>query len=264
MKATSQSNYKRESMLSAEGDHLPDNLIELPHLLLKKCLAGAEGFRLRNKRPFVVITYAQSLDGSIATQNRLPIHLSGSESSVLTHQIRASCDAVLIGIGTLLADDPQLTVRLVEGGNPQPIILDTRLRTPLNAKLVKRSDRASWIINEKDNKDSRVRALIEAGAKPVCCATATDGRIDLHALMTILAKKRINSIMVEGGAKVITSFVNSQLADLFIITVAPRLVGGLSVIDPGEMKFGSDLRLGQVSYQRLGDDLIIWARPGWK
>jgi 3,4-dihydroxy 2-butanone 4-phosphate synthase/GTP cyclohydrolase II len=258
-----QSKSKRKLLLSVDGDTLPDRMIKFPHQHLENCLSRAKGFCAKNNRPFIIISYAQSVDGSIASRNRMPIHLSGPESSVLTHQIRAGCDAILIGIGTLLADDPQLTVRLVESRNPQPIILDTHLRTPLNAKLVKRSDLTSWIINEKRNTGSRARALIKAGAEPVCCATAEGGRIDLHALMAILAKKRVNSIMVEGGAKVITSFVNSRLVDQFIITVSPRLVGGLHAVDSGETKFKPDLRLAHISYQRLSDDLIIWARPEW-
>jgi GTP cyclohydrolase II len=258
-----QSKSKQKLMLSVDGDNSADRMINFPHQHLENCLARAKGFCTKNSRPFIIISYAQSVDGSIASRNRLPIHLSGTESSILTHQIRAGCDAILIGIGTLLADDPQLTVRLVESRNPQPIILDTHLRTPLNAKLVKRSGLTSWIINEKNDTDSRAQALAKAGAEPVRCTTAEDGRIDLHALMAILAEKRVNSIMVEGGAKVITSFVNQRLVDQFIITVSPRLVGGLHAVDSGEMKFKPDLRLAHISYQRLGDDLIIWARPDW-
>jgi 3,4-dihydroxy 2-butanone 4-phosphate synthase/GTP cyclohydrolase II len=268
-----QSNSRQKTKASARRRILTDEKTEFSHRPadriksikdFKACLSRANDFRIKNKRPFVTISYAQSVDGSIASRNRLPIQLSGPESSVLTHQIRASCDAVLIGIGTLLADDPQLTVRLVDGSNPQPIILDTRLRTPLSAKLVKRSDPASWIINEKDNRSDRTRALKNAGASPIYCTTAKDGKIDLFALMAILYEKRINSVMVEGGAKVITSFVNLQLVDQFIITVSPRLVGGLQVIDSGEMKLESNLTLGKVNYQHLGDDLIIWARPVWQ
>ena len=134
---------KRKSMSPVDGDNSADRMIKFPHRNLENCLSGAKGFCTKNNRPFIIISYAQSVDGSIASRSRLPIHLSGTESSVLTHQIRAGCDAILIGIGTLLADDPQLTVRLVESRNPQPIILDTHLRTPLNAKLVKRSDLTS-------------------------------------------------------------------------------------------------------------------------
>ena len=231
---------------------------------LKACLSRAEAFRASHNRPFITVSYAQSVDGSIACDNRLPIQLSGPESAVLTHQIRAASDAILIGIGTLLADDPRLTARLAKGSNPQPIILDTHLRTPLSARLVTQSDLSPWIINAKDNHSNQIEALKNAGATPLPCGTAQDGKIDLHALMAMLAQMQINSLMVEGGAKVITSFIHSRLIDQFIITVSPRLVGGLPVIDANGLNLNTNLTLGHVSYQRLGDDLIIWTRPDWK
>ena len=230
---------------------------------LKACLSKAEAFRVRHNRPFVTVSYAQSVDGSIASKNRLPIQLSGPESAVLTHQIRAASDAILIGIGTLLTDDPRLTVRLAQGRNPQPIVLDTYLRTPVSARLVTQSDVSPWIIKSEDNHGKRMEALKKAGATPLPCATSRDGKIDLHALMAMLDEKQINSIMVEGGAKVITSFVRSQLIDQFIITVSPRLVGGLQVIDSNGLNLKTSLMLAYVSYQRLGNDLIIWTRPEW-
>jgi len=231
---------------------------------LESCLADANAFRIKNKRPFITVSYAQSIDGSIATRSRQPIGLSGRESAVLTHRIRACSDAVLIGIGTLLSDDPQLNVRLAAGSNPQPIVLDTHLRTPLNARLVKRPDARPWIINAEDNRGGQSLALAEAGSKPICCAASPDGKIDLQALMKILAAKQINSIMVEGGARVITSFVNCRLVDQFIVTVSPRFVGGLPVIDSEGRKFEPHLELAEVSYHQAGDDLIIWARPKWQ
>jgi GTP cyclohydrolase II len=230
---------------------------------LESCLAGAEAFRIKNNRPFITVSYAQSVDGSIATRSRQPIGLSGPESAHLTHQIRACSDAILIGIGTLLADDPELNVRLVEGSSPQPIILDTHLRTPLNARLMRRSDTRPWIINGEDNGGEQFLALQDAGSTPIRCAASRAGKIDLHALMKILTEKRINSLMVEGGARVITSFVNSRLVDQFIVTVSPRFVGGLPVIDSDGLQFATHLELAEVSYRHAGNDLIIWARPKW-
>ena len=85
---------------------------------LESCMTGTKAFRRRNGRPFITVSYAQSVDGSIATRNRQPIGLSGPESMLLTHQIRACNDAILIGIGTLLSDDPRLNVRFVDGKKP--------------------------------------------------------------------------------------------------------------------------------------------------
>jgi riboflavin-specific deaminase-like protein len=231
---------------------------------LESCLTGAEAFRIKHNRPFITVSYAQSVDGSIATRNRQPIGLSGPESAILTHRIRACSDSILIGIGTLLADDPQLDVRFVEGNSPQPIVLDTHLRTPLNARLVKRPDARPWIINAEDKQSRQSLALHDAGSKPICCTASPDGKIDLHALMKILTENQINSVMVEGGARVITSFVNSRLVDQFVVTLSPLFVGGLPVIDSDGLKFKTHLELSEVSYRHAGDDLIIWARPKWQ
>lgn len=267
-KCSKQNPEASDSSETSSGDsmpfaHLPGGRIDSIEDL-EFCLSGAQAFRIKNKRPFITVSYAQSVDGSIATRSRQPIGLSGPASLNLTHRIRACCDAILIGIGTLLADDPRLSVRLVEGSSPQPIILDTHLRTPLNAKLVKRSDTRPWIINAKNNPQILSQALQEAGSRLITCDTARDGRIDLHALMTILYEMQVNSIMVEGGARVITSLINSRLVDQFVVTVSPKFVGGLSVIDSAGLQSATHLELVEVSYRHLGEDLIIWGRPAWQ
>jgi 3,4-dihydroxy 2-butanone 4-phosphate synthase/GTP cyclohydrolase II len=230
----------------------------------KAQLKRAPDFRRQMKRPFVIISYAQSLDGSIAARNKTQVHLSGQASLVLTHHLRAISDVILVGIETVLADNPRLNVRRVEGNNPQPVILDTHLRIPIDSKLIRRSDMRSWIISGKNNAGDRSSALQHAGAKIFPCATTDDGKIDLEALMKILAAKRINTVMVEGGAKVITSFVNCNLVDQFIITITPKLMGGLQVIDNAGLKATPYLKLGDVGYQHVEEDLILWARPLWE
>lgn len=229
----------------------------------KTAIAEARQFREKSGRPYITISYAQSLDGSIATLNKKQMQLSGRESMLLTHQLRACCQSILVGIGTVLADNPSLTVRLVEGQNPQPIILDTHLRTPQDAMLVRRSDLSTWIVNGNHDGVHPDHALRKNGATLIGCRCDADGLIDLVALMNELARRNIDSVMVEGGARVITSFIKLGLADLFVITLAPRLVGGLSVIDTENFKAASYIQLKDVHYQRLGVDLIIWARPNW-
>lgn len=231
---------------------------------LKAQLLYAPQYRLKYNRPFITVSYAQSIDGSIASRKNKPIELSGPQSWRLTHQIRAACDAILVGIGTVLADDPQLSVRHVDGKNPQPIILDTRLRTPLNAKCVQRDDMRSWLINGNTDSIAKIRALDKVGAKTISCATGPDGKIDLWALMKQLTHRKINSLMVEGGARVITSFVNAKLVDQFIITIAPKLVGGLQVLNSRGLEIAQFLDCEHVHYQQLGNDIIVWARPGWR
>ena len=231
---------------------------------LKTQLHYAAQYRVKYNRPFITVSYAQSIDGSIASRKNKPIELSGPQSWKLTHQIRAACDAILVGIGTVLADDPQLSVRHVDGKNPQPIILDTRLRTPLHAKCVQREDMRSWLINGNTDATAKARTFDKVGAKAISCATGPDGKIDLWALMELLTHRKVNSLMVEGGARVITSFVNAKLVDLFIITIAPKLVGGLQVLNSRGLEIAQFLNCEHVHYQQLGNDIIVWARPGWK
>jgi 3,4-dihydroxy 2-butanone 4-phosphate synthase/GTP cyclohydrolase II len=230
---------------------------------LKSRLAAAADFRASRGRPFVVLSYAQSVDGSIAGPKRERVRLSGPESMQLTYTIRALCDTILVGIGTVLADDPSLTVKQVPGKSPQPIVLDTRLRTPGKAALLHRPDARPWLIHGPEALPSQAQALIAAGAEPVPCVTGDDGRIHLGSLMRWLADHSVNSVMIEGGARVITSFIRNRLADRVVITISPRLLGGLPVIDAAAADGGLDLRLGDAFYQTLGRDFILWARPQW-
>jgi 3,4-dihydroxy 2-butanone 4-phosphate synthase/GTP cyclohydrolase II len=248
--------------VAGKSTHLLRSILSLEDL--REQMFTAAEFRVQRKRPFVIVSYAQSLDGSIATKSKNPILLSGQASMQLTHDIRASCDAILVGIGTVLADNPRLNVRLTKGKNPQPVVLDTRLRTPLDSHLVRRQDVSSWIVKAKGDWREKIKALQDAGATVISCDTDRQGKIDLRALMGLLAAREIDSIMVEGGAEVITSFVNEKLVDQFVITLSPKLVGGLQVIDKRGLGLSSYLRLDNVVYQPLDTDLIMWARPAWE
>jgi len=226
-------------------------------------LADAARFREKHGRPFVVLSYAQSVDGSIAGPNRERIRLSSPESMALTHEIRALCDGILIGIGTLLSDDPRLTVTHACGPHPQPVVLDTHLRTPPAARLVRRPDTRPWILHKPGLPESRAQVLQAAGAEPLPCSAGADGWIDLVSAMALLADRQVNRLMVEGGARVITSFIRQQVADLFIITISPQFVGGLPVLDADAAGGTVRLQFEEAFYQTMGRDLILWARPGW-
>lgn len=230
---------------------------------LKKCLTESDGFCRRRGRPFIALSYAQSLDGSIASRDRRQVQLSGATSMRLTHELRACFDAIMVGIGTVLSDNPKLTTRLVDGSNPQPVILDTRLRTPTNACLVQRKEAACWIVSGPESDGIKRDRLVSAGAAVLPCKTAPDGKIDLSALMDLLVARKVNNIMVEGGARVITSFLGARLVDQLIVTITPKLIGGLNAIDDRGPGISPFLRLGRVTYCQLGDDIIMWARPDW-
>ncbi|MBN1145794.1 MAG: RibD family protein [Anaerolineales bacterium] len=218
----------------------------------------ARDFRRAHGRPLVRLSYAQSLDGCLAARRGQPTALSGPEASRLTHRLRAAHDAILVGVGTVLADDPLLTVRLVSGENPQPVILDSRLRTPPGAKLIRPHPRPAWIATTAAADARRRAALQVAGVRLLEIAAETNGRVRLSALLERLASLGINSLMVEGGASVITSFLEARLADQFVITVAALFLGGLRAVEASEALSGDALRLQNTAYERLGDDLIIW------
>jgi riboflavin-specific deaminase-like protein len=211
----------------------------------------------------VTLSFAQSLDGSIATSNRKQLALSSHESMVLTHRIRAISDAIVIGINTLITDDPQLTVRLVEGPNPQPIVLDSNLRMPSTARLLTRSDQGCWLACIDSNSTQKSRRLQDLGAELLYCGADHTGRVNLLDLLSLLGQKGVKSIMVEGGSQVITSFIESRLVDKLIITIAPRLVGGLSALDRPALE-NSFVKLDSIAYQPCGPDLILWALPDWQ
>jgi riboflavin-specific deaminase-like protein len=224
----------------------------------------AEEFLAHHHRPLVTVSYAQSVDGSIATRNREQLRLSSSQSMILTHRIRAACDAIVIGINTLLVDDPQLTVRLAEGTSPQPIVLDSNLRIPLQARILDRTDHRCWLACADHSDPARIGAVEGRGAEVICCHRDRRNRVDLPNLLQLLGERGIRSVMVEGGGQVITSFIKARLVDQMIITIAPRLVGGLPVLDRPAVGNGSLLHLRSVTYQTCGPDIILWAQPQWQ
>lgn len=231
---------------------------------LEQCLAQISRGGRRTARPFVTVSYAQSLDGSIATKDRRPLQISGRASMILTHRLRTLFDGIMVGIETVLSDNPQLSVRLVEGPSPQPVVLDTHLRIPMGSRLLQRTDRRSWVASSQAGRTEKADALARAGVTILPCALDDYGRIDLFSLMDLLRDRGIDSLMVEGGARVITSFIRAGLVDLFVITVSPSMIGGLQVVNGNGAMPLRRLHLTGICYERLGNDMIIWARPHWQ
>lgn len=220
-------------------------------------------------RPLVTVCYAQSLDGSIAARRGSPLFLSSEDSFRFVHRLRAVCDGILVGIGTVLADDPQLTVRLVPGEHPQPIILDSALRFPRQARLMQRQGPRPWIFTARQPKAETVRQLENGGARVFTCQGEDSERIHLPALLEQLYELGIRNLMVEGGSRVITSFLQARLADYMVITLVPVFVGGLRALEqplftnhnnPPPVDTTGMPRLSRASYQMLGGDLVITGR----
>lgn len=229
---------------------------------IERLLADAKAYRLRVGRPLITLSYAQSLDGSIAARQGESTPLSGHEALILTHRLRAVHDAILIGVGTVLADNPRLTVRLVEGKNPQPIVLDSNLRLPLEAELL-RGEHSPWIATTEYADPDRQAALEAEGVRILKFPTDKSGQVSLPALLEYLADLEVNSIMVEGGARVITSFLSQLLVDQVVLTIAPIFMGGLSALEPESLLKESIPHLKNMGYEQLGKDLVVWGNLDW-
>lgn len=209
--------------------------------------------------PIITLTYAQSIDGCIAPIGGGTLQLSNPHTQRLTHQIRAVHDAILVGINTVLCDNPRLTVRLATGENPQPVVVDSRLRFPLDANLMRDPCVRPIIATGPDVCDDKAERLRSAGAQVIRIPLQEDGLIDFAHLFPRLKQMGYDSVMVEGGARVITNVLASRMADHLLLAIAPRLVGGMRAVHP----MNSLQRMPQlhdVHYQLMSGDVVVWGR----
>lgn len=211
-------------------------------------------------RCFVTISFAQSLDGSIAKERGETTLISGAESMHMTHRLRTFHKGILVGIGTVLADDPSLTVRLVEGEQPQPIILDSKLRFPTDAKLLRHPNRP-WICTTKSADPQKRQRLEALGVRVVPIECTPNGSLSLPHLLVFLRAQGIDNVMVEGGSRVISAFLQAQCADHIIVTIAPKLLGGLNAIE--HLSETNVPTLKEVQYQQCGSDMVLSAALVW-
>lgn len=216
-------------------------------------------------RPRVTLAYAQSLDGSIAARSGVPLLLSGTEAMHYAHQLRAAHDAILVGIGTVLSDDPRLNVRLTGGPSPRPIVLDSLLRCPLTARCLE-ANRRPIVATAECSPEKRRRELEAQGATVLTIPSCPDdaSHLDLAMLLKQLRAELIQSVMVEGGARIITSFLRARLVDRLVITIAPVFIGGLhSVVDLLADEAREFPRLQHATWQKLGNDWVLSGFPEW-
>ena len=217
-------------------------------------------------RPVVTLSYAQSLDGCLTVQRGHPTVLGGLEAMRLTHQLRAAHQAVLVGIGTIMADNPQLTVRLAEGRNPQPVILDTFLRIPQDANILKRTGDFPWIACGVAADETRREELAHKGVKLIPGPADEHGNLNLVVVLRQLLKLGIHSLLVEGGAQVITSFMTGRLVDQAVLTIAPIWFMGVPALErqvpksAGMNLLTSNPQLVEPIYETYGRDLVVWGK----
>ena len=208
-------------------------------------------------RPYVVIKYAQSVDGRIATSTGDSRWISGEAERALSHALRAACDAVLVGAGTIVADDPLLTVRLVGGASPRRVVVDSRLRLPLDAAIFG-GDAATMVLTTALG-DAQKRVFLQRRGVEVTDVASSEDGVDLVEAMAKLRRSGVESLLVEGGARVITSLLRKGLVDRIVVAVAPILLGSgtEAVGDLGVARVCDGLRLSNRSVHVFGDDIVM-------
>jgi 3,4-dihydroxy 2-butanone 4-phosphate synthase/GTP cyclohydrolase II len=212
--------------------------------------------RTRPDRPYVLVKYAQTLDGRIATASGDSKWISGEEERAVSHALRAACDAVLVGVGTVLADDPRLNVRLVPGASPLRVVLDSTLRTPSSALLLG-GEATTVVLTTERAAEGDVRRVREAGAG-VRVLPSGPGGVDLGAALRALRDDGVRTLMVEGGARVITSLLAAGLVDRLVVGTAPRIIGAgtEAVGDLGVARVAEGIVLRNRAVHVTADDIL--------
>lgn len=183
------------------------------------------------KRPAFTLSWAQTLDGRLATRSGSSQWISGDASLLMTHRLRAAHDAIMVGSGTVRADDPRLTVRLPEGERapdaPQPlrIIVDSHLSISADARVLTDGASAGTLLATSAGADATRMSALRALGADVLQLPSADAHIDLQVLAEQLAARGIRSVMVEGGAGLLTALLRARLADRLVVTIAPKLLG---------------------------------------
>lgn len=248
----------REAGMEVEVGLLEDRARRLNEIFLKYVKTG---------RPFVVLKNAVSLDGKLATKTGESRWLSGEESRQIVHQLRDQLDAILVGLGTVIADNPRLTARTPDGGSdPIRIILDSNLSVPLESKVLNLKSSAPTIIAAAAGKgmEEKREKLEERGVELI----RTEGkRVELNQLLQVLGDREITSLLVEGGSRVNTSFWEEKLVDKLYYFIAPKILGGgnapPAVAGKGVDNVGQAINIVEKEVSRVGEDILIIGYPNY-
>lgn len=215
---------------------------------------------IQTRRPYVVMKYAMTLDGKIATRTGLSQWITGEEARRRVHRDRHRYTAILVGVGTVLADDPLLTCRMEGGRNPVRIVCDTRLRTPLDSRLVRTAGEVPTILATACEDAARREAYEAAGCR-VLVLPQRDGHVDLEALMARLGEENIDSVLLEGGGTLNWAALECGVVQKVQAYVAPKLFGGASAKSPvgglGVDAPARAVRLKHTTVIPVGEDFLI-------
>lgn len=221
---------------------------------------------IQKKRPFVSLKIATSLDSRIATRTGDSQWLSSEPARVWAHEMRAASDAILVGAGTVMADDPSLTVRHVEGPDPLRVVLDSHLRSPLNAKMFQEPLASGTVVYCTQPDEQKAQQLRAQGVAVELLPAGDDGRVQLTAVLDALAGRDCQSLLVEGGGEIHGAFLNAGLVDKVQVVLTPWLLGedGRPAFrHQGQDRLHDSLQLASWSMTPIGPDFLLEARPKW-
>ncbi|HEY6838200.1 MAG TPA: bifunctional diaminohydroxyphosphoribosylaminopyrimidine deaminase/5-amino-6-(5-phosphoribosylamino)uracil reductase RibD [Geobacteraceae bacterium] len=234
-------------------------------LLEEECRLLNEPFikQITTGLPFVTLKCALTLDGKIATAAGDSRWITNEKSRRHVHRIRGMVDAVLVGSGTVRADDPQLTCRIAGGRDPLRVVVDSTLTLPHSARIFGLESAAPTLVATVSTDAERIARLERPGVEVLSCG-ARDGRVDLEELLRTLARRGIQSLLLEGGGVLAGEALRVGLVDKFLLFYAPKLVGGDApgpFAGQGVEKMAEAFRLRNMSVRRFGDDLLVTAYP---
>ncbi|KQC09059.1 MAG: hypothetical protein APR62_03280 [Smithella sp. SDB] len=234
-------------------------------VLEKECRQLNEKFFyfMETGMPYITVKYAQALDGRIATATGESKWISSPASLKFAHQLRAEHDAILVGRNTVFKDNPELTVRLIKGRNPLRVIVDSDLNISPAAKVLQNISKAPTLIaTTKKPDNAKFENIASSGVQIVTVKADKEGKVDLKKLLKILAAKKISSILIEGGSRIITSVLKDNLANRLVVVVAPKIIGkGIEAV--GDLNIRNLDCAKKLFVQKVsmhGDDIIIDSR----
>ena len=221
-------------------------------------------------RPFVIAKTAMTLDGWTATSTGHSRWVTNERSREWVHRLRNQVDGILVGVGTVTADDPLLNTRLRKGRGRDPvrIIVDTHLRIPVNARVLGHAHASETLIAVSDDVPSRRLKRIERKGVSFLLCPKKNGEIDLRALMDRLGERSITSVLLEGGATLMGAMIRERLVDKFCIFKAPKILGASDgrpmALGQGPNRMDQSIPLKDIRVRRFGDDILITGYPEYQ
>lgn len=241
-------------------------------ILEEKCMTQNEIFikYITTKKPFCIFKTAMTLDGKIATPSGDSKWVSGKQSREYVHRLRNRVSAILVGVGTVIADDPMLTTR-IEGekaSNPTRIILDTSGRIPLESNIVETAGKVRTILATTELAHPSVLEVLNTKGIEIMVVPVKDGRVDISHVVSRLVDMGIDSILIEGGGAIGYSFLEERLIDKVLFFIAPKLVGGVESKSPlggtGIQLMKDAVELNCVETLSIGEDILVSGYPNWR